>query len=460
MNPPNGVNPGSLLIRNAAHIITMDDGATELTGGHIVIRDSWIESISAQEPDGRFDEVIDASYMLVLPGFVNAHHHLYQTLTRGFPESEGRTLFPWLQMLYPIWARLDDEAVYISTQTGLAELLLSGCTTSSDHLYLFPRGQDALIDVEVEAAAQIGVRFHATRGSMDLSQDEGGLPPATVVQNTEVILADCERVVAKYHDPTAGAMTRIGLAPCSPFSVSKELMVESALLARRLGVRLHTHIAETLDEERYCKETFGCRPVELLDQMDWLSPDVWLAHCIHLHDDDVGRLSATRTGVAHCPTSNMLLASGMARVVDMLRASIAVGLGVDGSASNDGGYFPGEIKQSLLMARTRDGIEALTAREALRLATRGGAACLGREDIGQIAPGTCADIAMFRLDDLFHAGATTDPAGAFVLCGPVRASEVLVHGRRVVRSGKLTTVDEQVIADRHNAASRRLLTKA
>jgi 8-oxoguanine deaminase len=450
----------SLLIRNARHIITMNDAGTEIAGGNVVIRDGWIESVGPAEPTGEFDDVIDASNLLVLPGFVNTHHHLYQTLTRGFPESVGKPLFPWLQMLYPIWAGIDEEAIYASTEVGLAELLLSGCTTSSDHLYLFPTGQDRLIDVEIEAAREIGARFHATRGSMDLSQDDGGLPPPEVVQTADTILADCERVVAAYHDAGPGAMTRVAIAPCSPFSVSKELMRDSAVLARRLHVRLHTHIAETLDEDRYCLQAFGCRPVELLDRMGWLGPDVWLAHCVHLDDADIRRFSETGTSVAHCPTSNMLLASGMAPVVELLAASVDVGLGVDGSASNDGGNFPGEMKQALLTARTQSGIESLSARDALRLATRGGAACLGRDDIGQIAPGKCADVAMFRLDDLAHAGATRDPAGALVLCGPVRPERVLVHGRTVVSGGRLVTVDEQRITDRHNRASSRLLARS
>ncbi|HEV3310778.1 MAG TPA: 8-oxoguanine deaminase [Chloroflexota bacterium] len=450
----------STLIRNTRHILTMDDAGTEISGGYIAVRDGWIESVGQSRPDGDFDDVVDASSMLALPGFVNTHHHLYQSLTRGFPESEGRTLFPWLQMLYPIWAGIDEEAVYASAQTGLAELLLSGCTTSSDHLYLFPRGQERLVDAEVEAARDIGARFHATRGSMDLSVEDGGLPPAEVVQTADQILADCERVVAAYHDPSPGALTRVALAPCSPFSVTEGLMRDSVAMARRLGVRLHTHIAETVAEDEYCLRTFGCRPVELLDRMEWLGPDVWLAHCIHLDETDIRRFAETGTSVSHCPTSNMLLSSGMAPVVQLLAAEVAVGLGVDGSASNDGGFLPGEIKQALLMARTRDGIDALTARDALRLATRGGAACLGRDDIGQIASGMCADLALFRLDDLFHAGAGRDPAGAMVLCGPSRAADVFVHGRRVVHEGRLITSDEQALAGRHNRASTQLLRRA
>jgi cytosine/adenosine deaminase-related metal-dependent hydrolase len=450
----------SILIKNAQHVLTMDDSGTELTNGYIAVRDGWIESVGTVAPEGSFDETIDASSMLALPGFINVHHHLYQSLTRGFPESEGKTLFPWLEMLYPIWSGIDEDAVFSSTQVGLAELLLSGCTTSSDHLYLHPHGHNALTDVEIKAASDIGIRFHATRGSMDLSEDDGGLPPRTVTQHADVVLRDCERVVEAYHDRSPGAMTRVALAPCSPFSVSRELMVASVQLARELGVRLHTHIAETLDEEAYCINAFGCRPVELLEQLEWLGPDVWLAHCVHLNDRDIEVLASTGTSVAHCPTSNMLLASGMARIVTMLELSVGVGLGVDGSASNDSGYYVGEVKQALLMARVRDGVEAFSARDALRIATRGGAACLGRNDIGQIAPGKCADICLFRLDDLLHAGAQADPAGALVLCGPVRAAEVIVNGRRVVQSSLLITVDESQITRRHNESSRRLLVNA
>ena len=450
----------SVLIRGLDHVLTMDDPGTELAGAAIAIRDGWIEYVGSEQPDGQFDRVIDGSGCIAVPGFVNTHHHLYQSLTRGFPESEGRTLFPWLKMLYPIWAGIDEDAVQVSTQVGLAELLLSGCTTSSDHLYLFPNGQTQLTDVEILAAREIGARFHATRGSMDLSVEDGGLPPAEVVQTTDAILADSERVVRTFHDPKPGAMTRVGLAPCSPFSVSEGLMRESAQLARNLGVMLHTHIAETLDEEEYCLSLFGYRPVELLERWGWLGNDVWLAHCIHLSDQEIEAFSRTGTGVAHCPTSNMLLASGMAPVLALLAAAVNVGLGVDGSASNDGGHLLGEAKQALLMSRTRDGIGAMTARQALRLATRGGAAVLGRSDVGQIAPGYCGDIALFRLDDLFHAGAGHDAAGALLLCGPVRAWHVFVNGEQVVADGRLVTVDEDELARRQNQISSRLLEKA
>lgn len=447
----------STLIRDLAYLVTMDDGEREYSGAHVAIRDGWIESVGTERPSGEFDQVVDGSSCVAVPGLVNTHHHLYQSLTRGFPESEGRTLFPWLRMLYPIWAGIDEEAVYVSTQVGLAELLLSGCTTSSDHLYLHPRGQDRLTDVEIAAAREIGARFHATRGSMDLSVDGGGLPPPEVTQKPDVVLADCERVVREHHDPEPGALTRVALAPCSPFSVSEGLMRESAALARQIGVRLHTHIAETRDEEEYCRRRFGCRPIELLDRWNWLGPDVWLAHCVHLSDSDIGRVAETGTGVAHCPTSNMLLSSGLAPVLAMIAGSLDVGLGVDGSASNDGGHLLSEAKQALLVARVRDGIDAMTARQALRLATRGGAAVLGRDDIGQVAAGACGDIALYRMDDLYHAGGRSDPAGALVLCGPVTAERVFVHGRQVVSRGRLVTVDAEALANRHQQASARLL---
>jgi len=450
----------TLLIRDVERLLTFDDAETEISGAFIVIRDGWIEAVGADQPEGHFDEIIDGSGCIAVPGFVNTHHHLYQTLTRGFPEAVGRTLFPWLKMLYPIWAGIDEESVYDSAQVGLAELLLSGCTTSADHLYCFPQGQTELIDAEIRAARDIGARFHATRGSMDVSTEGGGLPPPSVVQPADVILADCERVVYQYHDPSPGSMTRVGLAPCSPFTVSEGLMRESAQLARKLDVRLHTHIAETRDEEEYCLATFGCRPVELLGRLDWLGPDVWLAHCVHLNQAEVDHFSQTGTGVAHCPTSNMLLGSGMAPVLSMLAAGVRVGLGVDGSASNDGGHFVAEIKQAILLARIRDGIDAMTVRQALRVATRGGASVLGRDDIGQVALGKCADITLFRLDDLSHAGARHDPAGALVLCGAVRAWTVLVNGRRVVGEGRLLTVDEAELAHRHNQAAGRLLQRA
>lgn len=447
------------LLSRCALVVTENDAAGELPGASIVVEDGWITYVGPTPPAGEFGDEIDCSRLVAIPGLINTHHHLYQTLTRGFPESEGRALFPWLQMLYPIWAGLDEEMIFDSTRTGLAELALSGCTTSSDHLYLFPPGSERFLDASIEAAAAIGLRFHPTRGSMDQGESAGGLPPDSVVQSPDVILADCERVVAAYHDPSPGAMVRVGLAPCSPFSVSPQLMRDSADLARSLGVLLHTHLAETLDEERYSRETFGVGPVGLLDRVGWLSGDVWLAHCVHLDEPAIDLFARRGVSVAHCPTSNMLLGSGLAPVPNLLERGVPVGLGVDGSASNDSGDLRQEVKQSMLSARVRDGAGALSARQALRLATRGGAECLGRDDIGVIAPGKAADIALFDVGTLHSAGSETDLVAAVVLCrAPL--DTVMVHGRVIVRGGALLTADADDITARHRASARRLLNSA
>lgn len=449
----------TLLLANCRVVATVDDAGTELAGASIWIEDGWIEGVG-DVPAGRdFDGVIDCSRFVVTPGLVNTHHHLYQALTRAFPESEGKTLFPWLQMLYPIWAGLDEEMIRTSTMAGLAELVLSGCTTCADHLYVFPEGSERFVDAQVEAATQLGVRFHPTRGSMDLSERDGGLPPESVVQPVERILKDCERVVHEFHDPSPGAMVRVGLAPCSPFSVTEALMRESAELARALGVRLHTHIAETLDEDRYSRETFGVSPVELLERLGWLGPEVWVAHCVHPGDRDIALLGSGGASVAHCPTSNLLLGSGLAPVRALRAAGVHVGLGVDGSASNDGNDLRNEMKQALLVSRVRDGADAMTAREALRIATRGGAACLGRDDLGSLEPGKVADIALFDADRLEYAGGQEDLIAAVVLCA-ARPDTVLVHGKAIVRRGELVGQDIEAIASRQNAASRRLMARS
>jgi 8-oxoguanine deaminase len=440
-------------------VVTMDDANRELTDCSIAIEDGWIVSLDGQAADRPFDHVVDSRRLIVLPGLINAHHHLYQTLARGFPQSEGRELFAWLEMLYPIWAGLDEDMIHSSTRAGLAELALSGCTTAADHLYVFPAGSDRFIDAEVEAARSIGVRFHPTRGSMDLGRDRGGLPPNAVVQPTETILADSERVVGHYHDPSPGALLQVSLAPCSPFSVTPELMKETATLARRLGVRLHTHIAETRDEDRYSRETFGLSPIELLESLDWLGEDVWVAHCVHPSPADVGRMRRGPVGVAHCPTSNMLLGSGLAPIPDFLRAGIPVGLGVDGSASNDGNDLKGEVKQAVLSARARDGARALSVRQALHLATRGGAACLGRSDIGSLEAGKCADLVTFDADALEVTGSGRDPL-AGVLLGGARPRDVMVHGRWVVRDGNLVGKDVEEIAREQTRQSDRLLARS
>jgi cytosine/adenosine deaminase-related metal-dependent hydrolase len=362
-------------------------------------------------------------------------------------------------MLYPIWAGLDEEMVYASTQAGLAELALSGCTTCADHLYVFPAGSERFIGAEVEAAKSVGLRFHPTRGSMDLSEKDGGLPPDSVVQSPDVILRESEQVIAEFHDPKPGAMVRVGLAPCSPFSASPNLMRETANLARRLGVRLHTHIAETRDEEEYSRQHFGVSPLRLLHDLGWLADDVWLAHCVHLDSGAIDLMARSHTGVAHCPTSNMLLASGLAPIRPLLQAGVAVGLGVDGSASNDGNDLRMEIKQAVLTARVRDGAEAMPVSDALRLATRGGAACLGRDDLGSIEAGKVADIALFDADALEYAGGQADLVAATVL-GNARPRHVLVHGGFVVQDGDLLRCDRAQVAAQQNAASWRLLRKA
>lgn len=448
----------SLLLERCRLVATMDDEGAELTEVSIAVDNGWISSVGAT-PARDFDRRIDCSRFAALPGFVNTHHHLYQTLTRAFPESRGQTLFPWLRQLYPIWAGLDEEMIGVSTRAGLAELLLSGCTTSSDHLYVFPPGSEHFMDAEITAALEMGVRFHATRGSMDLSVKDGGLPPDSVVQTIDAILADSERVIGRYHDASQGAMTRIALAPCSPFSVTPQLMRESAALARVHGVRLHTHIAETLDEDAYSRDHFGVSPVELLNTLDWLAQDVWVAHCVHPTEADIESMAATGTAVAHCPTSNMLLGSGLAPVRRFLHSGVPVGLGVDGSASNDANDMRQEVKQAVLAARVRDGAEAMPVRDALRLATRGGAAALSREDIGAIEVGKAADLALFDLTSLACAGGEEDPVAAVVL-GSTRPSTVIVNGKVLVEDGHLTQHDEETLARRQRDASGRLLERS
>lgn len=448
----------SLLLANCRLAVTMDDAGTELSDASIAIEDGWITSVGAY-PEGRtFDQEIDCRRFMALPGLVNTHHHLYQTLTRAFPESQGQPLFPWLEMLYPIWALLDEEMVFTSTRTGLAELALSGCTTCADHLYVFPDGSENFIDAQVQAARSVGLRFHATRGSMDLGRKDGGLPPDTVVQTRDVILKDSERVVNTYHDPKPGSMLQIALAPCSPFSATPELMLESAGLARELGVRLHTHIAETMDEDAYSRREFGVSPVELLDRVSWLHEDVWLAHCVHPAERDIRLMADNRVSVAHCPTSNMLLGSGLAPTARFLREGIRVGLGVDGSSSNDANDLLQEAKQAVLAARVRDGAHAMSVRQAVRIATRGGADCLGRSDIGGLEVGKAGDVVLFDAQSLECAGGQEDLVAAAVL-GGARPDSVIVHGEFVVCNGHLTRCDPQEVAAAENASAARLMAR-
>jgi cytosine/adenosine deaminase-related metal-dependent hydrolase len=449
----------TLLIRNARRIETFDDSDTAYDGGSIFVRDNVIEAIgsSAGLPQTA-DRIVDASNCIVIPGLVNTHHHFYQTLTRNVPGTQDAKLFDWLVTLYPIWARMDAEAFRTATGVALAELLKSGCTTAFDHTYMWPNG--ARVDDQIEVAREMGVRFHVSRGSMSVGRSKGGLPPDSCVENEDAILADCERVIDAYHDASRYAMTRLVLAPCSPFSVSPDLMRQSAELARRKGVHLHTHLAETLDEEAFCLETFGRRPVELAEDLGWVGPDVWHAHMVHPSHDEVGRLGKTRTGMAHCPSSNMRLASGVAPIGAMQKAGVRVGLAVDGSASNDSSHLLTEARQAMLLQRVHTlDPAALTARQALRLATRGGAEVLGRNDIGHLAPGMAADIVGFRLDTLDLAGgAVHDPLAALVFCRPPDADFAIVNGIPKIEHSRFLSLDvEKLIADQNLIAATLLV---
>ena len=458
----------TLLIRNARCVATMDDAGTELRDASIFIRGNRIEAVgpAADLPHRHStDEVIDASHHLVIPGLVNTHHHMFQSLTRAIPAVQNAELFSWLRGLYPIWAKLTPEMVRVSTQLACAELLLSGCTTSSDHLYLYPNG--ARLDDSIEAAREIGMRFTATRGSMSVGQSAGGLPPDTLVENEGAILKDTQRVIERWHDAAHGSMTQIAVAPCSPFSVSRDLMREAARLARAFKVRLHTHLAENDHDVAYSREKFGCTPAEYAESLGWVGPDVWHAHCVKLDDAGIGLFARTGTGVAHCPCSNMRLASGIAPIRRMLSVGVPVGLGVDGSASNDGAHMLGEARQAMLLARVArslapfgcdHGAAEMSARDALRLATRGGAQVLGRDDIGHLAPGMCADLALFDLESVaFAGGAVHDPVGSLLLCASSSAAYTVVNGRVVVREGRLESLELRVLVERHNALARQLV---
>jgi len=443
----------------------MNDHRHEIMDGGLFIRDGFIEQVGATaDLPQSADEVLDLSGHLIMPGMVNTHHHFYQTLTRAIPAAQNANLFNWLKTLYPIWARMNPEDIRISTQTALAELALSGCTTASDHLYLFPNGSK--LDDEIEAAAAVGIRLHASRGSMSLGESKGGLPPDSVVDSEDKILEDSERLIRKYHDPKPGAMVQIVLAPCSPFSVTTELMKQSAMMARRYGVHLHTHLAETQDEEQFTLEKFGYRPVAYMQSVDWVGQDVWFAHSVHVSQAEIDVYAREGCGVAHCPSSNMRLASGIAPLREFIKAGVKVGLGVDGSASNDGSHMLAEARQAMLLARLRSGIEGaslsstgseiLTARQALELATRGGAAVLGRKDIGSLEPGKCADFVAYDLNKLEFAGALHDPVAALVFCQSVNVDWSFVQGKAVVRQGKLTGLDLPRHIEAHNRAAKRL----
>ncbi|WP_428484954.1 8-oxoguanine deaminase [Rhodopila sp.] len=423
----------------------------------IVIREGRVAEVvpSGAEPVTPGVSVFDAGRHVVLPGLINTHHHFFQTLTRASPAALDRTLFPWLQALYPIWARLTPEALDAAATVAMAELLLSGCTTTSDHHYLFPAGLEFAIDTAIAAAQRLGIRVVLTRGSMNLSQRDGGLPPDRVVQDEDAILADSERLIARYHDAADGAMVQVALAPCSPFSVTTSLMQATAALAKRTGVRLHTHLAETTDEEAFCLATFGCRPLDYLERCGWLSDRTWLAHGVHLDAREITRLASTGTCVTHCPCSNQILASGTCRVCDMEQAGLQVGLGVDGSASNNASNLMQEVRSAFLLQRSRYGVEKVSHTDALRWATQGSAACLGRPELGHIAVGMQADLALFAIDELRFSGAL-DPLAAVVLCGAHHADRVMVAGRWVVEDGAIPGLDMAALVRRHTAAARTL----
>ena len=434
------------LIIEGCHVATVDAAGSEYPAGHLVAEQGRIAAVGPGPAPDRFAAAtqIDGSGLLLTPGLVNTHTHLYQWLTRGYATGEG--LFGWLDALYPVWARLTPELVHDSAAANLAWLALTGCTTSTDHLYVFPAGAGDLLEAEILAARQIGVRFHPTRGSMDLGQSAGGLPPDEVVESHDAVLAASEAAIGRWHDPSFGAMTRIAVAPCSPFSVTAELMRDCAELARARGVRLHTHLAETADEEEFCLATFGRTPAQYLEDLGWLGPDVWLAHCVHLSDEAVARIGGTGAGVAHCPSSNGRLGAGIAPVRKLLEAGAPVGLGVDGAASNESGRMVGELHQALLAARYAGGPRALTARDCLRMATMGGARCLGRADeLGSLEPGKVADLAVWRVDGLPGAG-IGDPLITLVFGAPA-LQHLFVGGRQVVAGGQLTTADAGALAE-------------
>ena len=457
----------TLLVRNASFLATFDDQQREIADGGLFIRNGFIEQVgpSAELPDTA-DEVLDLAGHVVLPGLINTHHHFYQTLTRAVPAAQDANLFNWLVTLYPIWARMQPEDIYISTITALAELALSGCTTASDHLYIFPNG--SRLDDQIQAGLDIGLRLHASRGSMSLGESQGGLPPDSVVEDEDYILKDSQRLIEQYHDPNPGSMTQVVLAPCSPFSITGDLMMASASLAREYGVQLHTHLAETEDEEQFCIELFGHRPVAYMEQVNWIGSDVWFAHSVHVNEDEIAQYASTGCGVAHCPNSNMRLASGIAPILKMLTAGVKVGLGVDGSASNDSSHMLGEVRQAMLLSRLGAGLEGaslssddssalMNARQALRVATRGSAAVLGREDVGSLEVGKCGDFFAVDLQQLNFSGALHDPLAALVFCAPVNADYTVVGGKFIVKEGHLQTIDLMPHIERHNERAKRLL---
>ena len=451
----------TILINNPLCVATMNDVGTEYSGGHILMENGVITSMGPETLENQADTIIDASQMVITPGFINTHHHLYQSLTRNIPLMQDQSLFPWLTNHYEIWREITAEAVAVSTQTGLLELMRSGVTTSSDHLYLFPsQAGPELIDTEIEAARAMGIRFQPTRGSMSLGKSRGGLPPDDVVQTEDVIQQDTERLLAKYHDASEGAMTRISLAPCSPFSVTPSLMKQTSEYAQANGLQIHTHLAETLDEEAFCKEKFGRRPVALMDELKWLTGNSWYAHAVHLSAEEIKLMGERQVGISHCPSSNMRLGSGVASIRELLDAGVKVSLGVDGSASNDSGDMLLEMRNALLLSRLRKEEYWLTARDVLSMATRGGAAALGRDDIGELAVGKQADLALFNMVDLPQAGSLSDPLASLVFT--TRSDPVdylIVQGQIVLEKGN-SEIDEARLAQRHNAIATHMLERA
>lgn len=466
-------NDQILLLHGAAVVATMDAQRREIAGGSVAVQGRQIACVGSAaevqawldaEPTRRVQRRIDLTGCVLLPGLINGHHHLYQTLTRGIGTARGLALFDWLKTLYPIWGQMHGEAVYVSAKLGLAELLLSGATTVADHLYMYPNG--ARIDDEIAAARELGLRFHPTRGSMSVGISQGGLPPDHLVEDEDAILRDCLRVIGQFHDAQDYSMLRIGLAPCSPFSVSGELMRQSARMARaHARVGLHTHLAETIDEDRYCLEKFGMRPLDYAESVEWLGPDVWFAHMVHPSSAEIGKLAHSCSGVCHCASSNMILASGIAPVRAMVDAGVRLGLGVDGSASNDGNHMLGEARQAMLLQRVGwPGFESradrMSAREALELATLGGARMLARQDIGHLAPGMAADLVAFPIDGIEHAGAQSDPLAALLCCAPVRVRYSVINGRVVVDEGRIPGLDLPALVRQHNAQAQGLLQRA
>ena len=457
----------TLLVKHADVLVTMDDQRREIPDGGLFIRDGFIEQVGpTSNLPQTADDVLDLNGHILLPGLINTHHHFYQTLTRVVPPAQDANLFGWLTTLYPIWARMRPEDITISTQTALAELALSGCTTASDHLYIYPNG--SRLDDEIQAALDVGMRLHASRGSMSLGESKGGLPPDSVVEDEQQILKESQRLIEQYHDPKPGSMTQLVLAPCSPFSVTGDLMKESAKLARQYGVQLHTHLAETEDEDAFCQQQFGYKPVAYMESLDWVGEDVWFAHSVYVNSDEIDLFARTGCGVAHCPGSNMRLASGIAPIMQMLEAGVDVSVGVDGSASNDSSHLLAEARLALLLSRVGAGVAGaslsgsdapslMSARQALEIATRGGAAVLGRQDIGSLEQGKCADFFAVDLHQVDLAGALHDPVAALVFCGPVKVDYTVVGGRFVVKEGHLTTLDLGQLIEQHNAAARRLV---